>query len=187
MDNKVGYVTIVLLAITLGAVTVAFVFLQSEINSLTIPAVTPTPASGNVNPPSQTPSYTSQTPPLSPLSHSYVVYEWYLKPEYINNMTWLDQRTSEVGPVYNNSLTWKQNYVLYLSSPIAYPEQAKDDPLVWHLLGRNVFISAEFNDQTGYTKAVYDYAEYQGVTMLYGIEAFLPQMAVNGNWTRAYL
>jgi hypothetical protein len=190
VDNKVGYAIIALLIVILTAVVLVFVVLQNQINDLDNQAPTPTPPPAISNTPSYpTPTYTNPTKPNStPLKYSNVVYEWYLKPQYINNETWLNQSMSEVGPVsyYNTSLTWRQNYFDYLSRPIAYPEQAKDDPFVWHLLGRPVFIRAEFNYITGYTKAVYEYTEYQGVTMFYEIENYLPQMAVNGNWTKTY-
>lgn len=192
MDGKLGVALLVALVITVVVMVTGFSYLQNEINSLKPQTSNLQPTVSQTYPPStpnQSPtSTTGATSTQQTLPYTYVVYEWDLKPAYVNNVTWLNQSMGQISycGYYYTAKTWKENYFVYLSSHIAYPEQAKDDPLVWYLLGHTVYVSAAFDEATGHTVATYQYVEYQGVTMLYGIENFLPSMAVNGQWTKNF-
>jgi hypothetical protein len=178
----IGILLITILAIV--SITSLSYYIVSQPNQ-TQDTQTPSPTPTSTPLPEQTPT---PKPTVEPSLYDYVVFEWYLKAEYINNVTWLNESLGRVGTpqYYDSSKTWQDNYFEYLSRHIAYPAQAKDDPLVWGYLGRSVFVNAEFDEATGYTKATYQYAEYQNETMLYGIENFLPKMVNDNEWTKNF-
>jgi hypothetical protein len=189
MNNKINIIIITVLLVNLLGMVVGFSYLQQEINQLHPQTLNPTPTPNPTSILSPNPTNNSSGEETSNnLPYAFVAYEWNLKPEYINNITWLNQSMGMVGKpdYYNVDETWKENYFDYLSRHIAYPQQAKDDPLVWGLLGRSVFVNAEFDEATGHTKATYQYAEYQNETMLYGIENFLPKMVDANGWTKNF-
>ena len=87
MNNKIIPIIIAILLVIIVSMVVGFSYLQQEINQLNhkTPNQSPTPTQM----PTPTPiSYTTPTPTATPTK---VVYEWHLKPEYINNVTWLSQ------------------------------------------------------------------------------------------------
>lgn len=85
------------------------------------------------------------TPTPKTLPYSYVVYEFTLKAEYINNAEWIYN--------YDSQKTWLQNYITFLESMHGYPEQARDS-IAAMMLARKLCESSEVNIETGRTKYV---------------------------------
>ena len=165
--NKIlSAVIIVLLAVNVVVMAVGFSYLQNEINLKANKSTTPETVNGANQ---------------RPLPYSSVVYEWFLKPSYIDNVTWLSGVIA-----YNPYVSWKQNYVSFLESQLAYPSQVSGSPLAAYYLSISVAVSQVFNETTGWTVATYRYAEFQNVTMSYQIEGYLPTIADNCNWTKTY-
>jgi hypothetical protein len=119
------------------------------------------------------------------------VYEWHLEPEYINNVTWLNHTFSEKSEVfYDSDRTWTENYVIYINSFYAFPQQLMNshlEGLVGASFIRPVFGNTSFDETTGFTKATYQYAEYDHVPMYYGIESILPTIADDRGWTKNFI
>jgi hypothetical protein len=174
VDKKiVGSILITLIALFL---TVSLKYYTStQMNQNNIPSPTPTPAST----PMPTP-----TPTAEPTLADYVVYEWHLKAEYINNVTWLNW--SMAGD-YDSGKTWSENYISHINSYWAIPQQiANSDMGVLAKIAfvRQVSVNASFNEATGFTKATYQYGEDNGVPWSYAIEANLPILADSRGWTK---
>ena len=172
--------------IILATVLIGFWYLQGEINDLR-------PESENSPTTALTPSSqpnSKATAPTEQNSFSYVVYEWHLRPKYINDVTWLNQTLSEKsGIFYDSDKTWNENYITCIDSFYAYPQQLMNA----HLEGpvsaafiRRVFGNASFNEATGFTKATYQYAEYDHAPMYYLIESVLPTVADSRGWTKTF-
>ena len=182
MNGLKWFVTAITLVI-LVTVVVSFWHLQSEINSLrTEQENSPT----NTTPAPQPNSIVEHKPP-----NDYVVYEWNLKPEYIDNVTWLNETLSEKsGVLYDSEKTWTENYIICVNSFYAFPQQLMNshlEGLVGASFIRPVFGNTSFNEATGFTKATYQYAEYDGVPMYYGIESILPIIADSRGWAKNFI
>jgi hypothetical protein len=158
----------VLAAALIAAITimaVGFSVLQSEIDALKpqehSQAVTTSPTSP--------PSTLSPIATHPPYRHNYTVFEWTLKNEYINNVTWL----SSIGP-YHDIKTWTENYVYIIShnGGSAFPSQMRDS-LAAASFVVPAFVNVEFNEQTGFTKATYRYLEQDFQPYLYTVETSL--------------
>ena len=171
MDKKlVGAFVVTLIALVL---TVSLKYYTSNQSDQTgIPSPTPTPTGE------------------PEVTYDYVVYEWYLKAEFINNVTWL----SQVYYNYSVTQTWLENYIGYLES--MYYSTFPPDRLFPPNLYRNAFINAEFSVATGWTKAVYEYFAEPHYSFwndgslnycYYSIETILPTLADNRNWTKTYV
>jgi hypothetical protein len=137
-----------------------FSFLQSEIDNL---KGHPTSSTVTFSPTLHPTSPTAITPPLR---HNYTVFEWTLKAEYINNVTWL----SNIGP-YNDSKTWTENYVYLIShnGGSAFPSQMHDSLAAAYFVVP-AFVNVTFDEQTGFTKATYHYLEQDLQPYLYTVE-----------------
>jgi hypothetical protein len=183
-------IILTLLVANLVAIVIGFSYLQSEIYQLEQkpptqtkqPTLTPTAAPIN-------PTQTTPNPTPSPLPHNYTVYEWHLKANYINNVTWLSVVTA-----YNSSLTWKENYLSYLQSMYysTFPPDRLFPPSVY----QNCFVSAQFDPTTGYTKALYLYypephysywADGSLNYSYYAIENNLPFIADSQGWSKTFI
>jgi hypothetical protein len=118
----------------------------------TIIGLSPTPSNYPVDSPR--PSH-SPSPTPKP-QYQTVTFTWYLKPQYINNVSWLNQTWGTYtdynpnspyyqhnAPHYNESLSWTENYINFLAS-FKYTQSGRMD--LW-----NIFISATINLDTGYT------------------------------------
>jgi len=153
LDNKVGYAILALLLINVVVVIAGFAYLQSEIDLINPPKTNPTQPATEAYP-TPTPK-AATTPAASPAAtespYKYVVYEWTLKPENINNKDWL----KNYG-IYNSSLSWRENYIERISRCGAYPENTQGS-LASYYFRVEAFVSVDFNEQTGYTKATYTY------------------------------
>jgi hypothetical protein len=192
-------IILTLLVANLVAIAIGFNYLQSEINQLKqkTPTPTQTPTQAPTPTPTLTPTQTStptqtQTTPNptpSPLPHNYTVYEWHLKANYINNVTWLSVVTA-----YNSSLTWKENYLSYLQSMYysTFPPDRLFPPSVYQYC----FVSAQFDPTTGYTKALYLYypephysywADGSLNYSYYAIENNLPFIADSQGWSKTFI
>jgi hypothetical protein len=175
LDKKlVGSLLITLIAMVF-TVSLSY-YTSTQSNQTNIPSPTPTPT--------WPPAPTAEPE----LTHDYVVYEWHLKAEYINNVTWLNNSLATVGKpeYYNLSKTWKENYLDYLSRKETWPAQA-DGSLVIMYLAVKLFVDAEFDESTGWTKATYQYTEYENVIATYDIEHSLPDMADGRGWTKTFV
>ena len=157
---------IVLLVVNIVVMAIGFSYLQNEVN-LKANKSASTEVSSGAN--------------QRPLPYNDVVYEWFLKPEYIDNVTWLSGVVA-----YNPYISWEENYLSFLERQLAYPLQVSGSPLAAYYLSISVAVSQMFNETTGWTVATYKYAEFQNVTMAYQIEGYLPTISVNGNWTKTY-
>ncbi len=160
------------------------------------PASKPTDSSEPTPSPTVTPTSTpASTPELTPtsepeLAYDYVVYEWYLKAEYINNGTWL--RTIYYN--YTSDRTWLENYRGYLES--MYYSTFPPDRLFPPGCYVDLFVNAEFDAETGWTKAVYEYSAEPHYTYWsdgslnynhYSIETVLPTLADGRGWTKNFI
>jgi hypothetical protein len=184
--------------IILVTVLVGFWYLQSEIDSLRVEPVAspaPTPTSTPTFTPAPTPEPIPTTEPT--LAYDYVVYEWHLKAEYINNVTWLEwnmasitQGDQIISTSYDSAKTWSENYIAYINSFWAIPQQIADSDigvLAKAAFVRQVSVNASFNEATGYTKALYQYGEDDGVPWHYAIESVLPIIADGRGWTKTFI
>ncbi|MGD6806212.1 MAG: hypothetical protein ACQCN4_04570 [Candidatus Bathyarchaeia archaeon] len=181
MDSKIAYAIIVALVVSVAILGAGLLYLQTEINSLKpaqpTPTVGPTAAQTGA-----TPTYTPQPTSKSDLRYSYVVYEFRLKSDYINNQTWLSGKVA-----YNQSLSWKENYFAYLARCTVYPVQMRDS-MASMMFDTNEFVSAEFDSTTGATKVTYNYLEYNGLAEYYSIEYNLPNIIADGtSWNKNYV
>ena len=173
MDNKITYV-IVALVVSVAVLAAGLIYLQGEIHSLKTNQPTPTQAETTPN--------TSQPTSDSNLQYTYVVYEFSLKSDYINNQEWLSQKVS-----YNQSLSWKANYFTYLAKFTVYPTQMQDSTASM-LFSTHEYVSAELDANTGTTKVTYNYVEYDGVAEYYSIEHYLPDIIADGTgWDKYYV
>jgi hypothetical protein len=183
--NKIVAVGVIALLVNVAVVLIGFSYLQDEINQLKTESgssLTPTPTSTPASVPEQTPS---PEPTAEPLLHDYVVYEWHLKAEYINNVTWLNDNFG-----YDSGKTWSENYVAYINSRWAFPEQLRDSEMgviAKAAFVRQVSVNASFNEATGFTKAIYQYAEIDSVPMYYVLESTLPIIADDRGWTKTFV
>jgi len=151
------------------------------------------------NVPSPTPTPTPEPTPIAEptVAYEYVVYEWRLKAEYINNVTWLEwnmagitQGDQIISTSYDSGKTWSENYIAYINSFWAIPQQIADSDigvLAKAAFVRPVSVNASFNEATGFTKAVYQYGEDDGVPWLYAIEGMLPIIADGRGWTKTFI
>jgi hypothetical protein len=205
----VGIITVMLLNVT---VTLAgFSYLQNEINQLktedieqsntspptepTDPELTPEPSAREpteATEPEPTPQESIEPEPVEPepeRAYVYVVYEWYLKAEYMNNVTWLNwtrATTTQGGKIlrtaYDSNKTWSENYIAHIKSQYAIPKDL--DPNMGVLAKaafiRYVSVNASFNEETGYTKAIYTYEP----SLYYAIESSLERLADGRGWTK---
>ncbi len=145
------------------------------------PSIPPTEKSENENKPAET----------EELPYDFVVYEWHLKTEYINNVTWLNNTRGKLWnvnlsrnvPLYNASQTWLENYFGFLSDRKWYISDKALTPPV------DVFISAEFNAETGWTKVVYEYKEtnHPDYWNGYVIEGWLNRNVTVSGWTKTLI
>jgi hypothetical protein len=180
MNSKLAIAIIAVLLVNVVVLAAGFIYLQGEINNLKpsqpTPTVYPTAAPAGVTA-TPVPQPTTQ----QPLAHTYVVYEFNLKAEYINNADWLSTRV-----YYNQSKSWKENYFAYLASLNTYPEQMRDS-MAASLFSSHQYVSAEFDASTGATKATYNYVEYDGVPQFNSIETYLPNLHDGHGWNKSCL
>jgi hypothetical protein len=189
LDKIAGILLISLLAIV--SITSLSYYIVSQPNQTqNTPSPTPTPAS--------TPTFTPVPTAEPTLAYDYVVYEWYLKAEYINNVTWLNWSMAAVtvgdeirSTNYDSSKTWSENYIAYVNHFEDIPQQVADSDSMgpiskWSFI-RQLSVNASFNEATGYTKAFCQYAEYEDVPFQYGIELELPLLADDRGWTKAFV
>ena len=189
MDKIVTILLISLLAIV--SITSLSYYIVSQPNQTqNTPSPTPTPT----NTPAFTPAPTAEPT----LAYDYVVYEWHLKAEYINNVTWLNWSMAAVtvgdeirSTNYNSSKTWSENYIAYVNHFEDIPQQVADSDSMgpiskWSFI-RQLSVNALFNEATGYTKAFCQYAEYEDVPFQYGIELELPLLSDDRGWTKTFV
>lgn len=117
-------------------------------------------------PPEKTPQPYPEPKPKEPLPYDFVVYEWHLNQQQINNVTWLNV---SMGYKYNTSISWVENYIYYLSRLWAKP--TKSAPGI--MRDYSVFVNAEFDQITGYTKATYLYKRFDGHIYYYFLDEFI--------------
>jgi hypothetical protein len=177
----------IIIGVLLTGMVVGFCIIQGEINQLKALAPTPTPQ------PTPLRHEPQVTPPPKHPGAKYVVYEWYLKAEYINNTTWLIRKSQKESYtmvptfVFKEARSWKQNYDAYLANFKAYPH-SDGGPFSSLALGQDAFVSAEFNEATGYTKATYRYLENYYGPYGYWVEfIFLEPQYIDGTWTKTYI
>jgi hypothetical protein len=131
---------------------------NTVISSTPTPPQTQTPT--NENPTGVIFSSPSQAPMPTPI-YQTVTFTWYLKPQYLNNVTWLNQTwgthttlnlTSPKAPYYNETSSWKENYLNFLASIHYYVVRlhpSLDD-----------YVSANVDMETGYTVLVNKFINY---------------------------
>jgi hypothetical protein len=180
LDNRIGAIIIAMLLTTVVVMVVGFAYLQNEINSLKPQAPNPTasPTNTAVFTPEPIPTTTAETP----TPYAYVVYEWYLQPEIMGNITWLDNAMNDD---YNSSRSWKQNYIDYIASIWEIPQGMKDSGMSGLAGAAFIFylpVTVSYTDDTGYTRVTYQYKD----DTYYVIESALPVLAVNGDWTKQF-
>ncbi|MCW4000665.1 MAG: hypothetical protein NWE93_10535 [Candidatus Bathyarchaeota archaeon] len=178
MNSKLALAVIAVLLVNVIVLAAGFLYLQGEINSLKPPQTTPT---AYPTAPSEATATPAPQPTSQPLPYNYVVYEFNLKSECINNVEWLSTKTP-----YNQSISWKENYIAYLASLDSYPEQTRDS-MASMMFSSHEFVSAEFDASTGATKATYNYLEYNGVPEFNSIETYLPNLHDGAGWNKNYL
>ena len=112
MDKIAGILLISLLAIV-SIISLSYYIVSQPNQTQNTPSPTPTPTNTPVSSPAPT------TEPT--LAYDYVVYEWHLKAEYINNVTWLNWSMAAVtvgdeirSTNYNSNKTWSENYIAYV-------------------------------------------------------------------------
>jgi hypothetical protein len=177
LDKIAGLLLISLLAIV-TAVSFSFYIVSQQNQAQNTSSPTPTPAST----PLSTPASTAEPE----LAYNYAVYEWHLKAEYINNTAWLSQAYIP----YNITQTWLENYITFLASSEAFPSQASDSIAAGALVTSGAFVNAEFNQETGWTKATYKYYEFENVAYSYTLETALPSIgdfADDREWTKTFI
>jgi hypothetical protein len=105
------------------------------------------------------PTPTQNSTPTPTSEYSTVTFTWYLKPEYINNVTWLNQTWGGKGNntsqsrtnYYDESVSWNENYLNFLASLPYYVVRLQ--PLL------EDYVSASVNMETGYTVLVNKYID----------------------------
>lgn len=160
MDGKLGVALLIVLIVNVVVMVAGFGYLQGEINSLKPSAPTPTVTASTppymTESPTQSPTALPSTAPApSSAAYSNVVFEWYLKPEFKNNQTWLE---SAMHGDYNPDKTWKQNYVQYIGSFWEIPQGLVDSEmgvLAKAAFIRNVPVDTVYDEASGYTKTTY--------------------------------
>ncbi len=169
MPNKISVVVIAILVGIIIVMALGFSYLQNEINNLKPATNNPTSTALPTSSPSSIGTSPSPSPTTQTTSYTYTVFEWYVRNEYINNVSWLDS----IGP-YDSSKSWTENYRSLISSNggSAFPAQAHDS-LAAVYLTVPAFVSVEFNERTGWTKATYKYFEQDGEPYLYTVETSL--------------
>jgi hypothetical protein len=200
MNNKLSIVIVAVLLVNIVIMIAGFSFLQQEINVLKPQTPSPSPSPTPYVAPSVSPQPTQtvpsgETPSAKP--HMSVVYEWRLKPEYVNNVTWLNwsmagatQGDQIISTSYVSDNSWTENYIAYISNIWEIPQQVADS----HLSGlvgasfiMHVPVKVTFDEATGLTRVVYDYVESGGVPVRYVIESILPVIAVDGQWSKTVI
>jgi len=180
MNKKSVALVVVALLFNVAVVVTAFGYLQNEINQLKIEGQkesTSPEASDSASPEtSEEPDEfeqpeTLQEPdaPQTSLTpqgtgsdqYSSVVYEWYLKPEYLNNVTWLNwtmatetQDSQIISTHYVSSKNWSENYVSHLKGYLFVPDFVKESGmgvLAGAAFVQNVLLPVSFDQTTGYT------------------------------------
>lgn len=131
-------------------VTVSGGYVFSTLNKTIETPNTPSPTNTPTISPTQQ-SNSNPSPTAKPLQHKYTVFEWYLKSDYINNITWLSSVI-----IYNSSISWTGNYKGFIERTGAFPAQARDSLAAMYLVVP-VNGQVEFNSQTGFTKVTCDY------------------------------
>jgi hypothetical protein len=178
MDKAIiGILLIAILAIV-SITSLSYYIASQSTQTSNDPSRTPTPTSS----PTITPDPTAKPE----LSYDYVVYEWHLKAEYINNIGWLSNAYSP----YDVTQTWRENYIAFLSSREAFPSQASDSIAAAALVTSGAFVDAEFNQETGWSKATYKYYEFENVAYSYTIETALSGLddfADDRGWTKTFV
>jgi hypothetical protein len=101
----------------------------------------------------------------------------------MGNETWLKEVVSTTDVNYDSSKSWSANYIAFISSIWEVPESVK----VNHITGlvgasfiEHLPVTVSYDDGTGYTKATYQYED--GICHV--IESTLPDIAIDGNWTK---
>lgn len=182
--NRVGTILAAALLVTIVVMVAGFSVLQNEIDSLrsyptqtpasSNPALTPEPTSTSVISPSPNPTY------------SNVIYSWTLKPEARENVAWLNESAYTTGVTYDAGKSWSDNYIAYISSIWEIPSFVRDADLQG-LIGAafimHLTVTVTYNDATGYTQSTYQYQE----ATIYCLEEMVPNMALDGNWTKGYV
>ena len=178
----IGILLVTIIAIVSITSLSYYIVSQSNENP-NLPSPTPTPTST----PAFTPAPTNET------SYTYIVYEWYLKAEYINNVTWLNwsmagatQGDQILRTSYDSDKTWSENYITYIKSRKAIPEEIAYSGM--GVLAKGAFVlqvsvNASFNEATGFTKALYKYGE----DLVYSIDSVLPIIADDRGWTKTFV
>jgi hypothetical protein len=179
MNNKIGLGIIVLLVINLVVLIGGFGYSKQETN----PQPKQTPIQ-SLNPRIQsTPQPTSQST-LQQISNKTITYEWNLKPEFMNNVTWLsDTMYDSARLFYSSNITWAENYYGYLRQFWVFPKALADSNI--GALVKAAFISymplnATYDEKTGLTKASYPYNDAVG----YAIEGYMPYLSDGRGWTK---
>lgn len=184
MNKILGIGIIITLLVNVLVMLIGFSYLQDEINQLkTEPDLSSTP-----KPTSTPPTIPEQSPPpeatVEPSLYDYVVFEWYLKAEYINNVTWLNMTWAS----YDFGKTWSENYIAYIDDFWAIPQGIADSDI--GVLAKAAFViqvsaNVSFNEATGFTKVLYQYSESD--ELYYAIESSLPRLADTRGWTKTYI
>ena len=184
MDKAIiGVLLIAIIAIVSATSLAYYVAIQTNETHNT-PLPTPTPASTPLSTPAPTAEPT--------LTNDYVVYEWHLKAEYVNNVTWLNSTIrSTTAEYYDSDKTWTENYIAYIDGFWAIPKQIADAPEMG-VLAKAAFViqvsaSVSFNEATGFTEVVYQYAESGGEPLYYVIESSLTNLADDRGWTKTFI
>ena len=180
LDKKVlGVLLITLLAIVFAVSLSYFLFSQPNQTPNNL-SPTPTPTSTPTTIPEQTPT---PRPTFEPSLYHNVVFEWYLKAEYINNVTWLNSSWKS----YDYSKKWSENYVDYIDSFWALPQEIADSDI--GVLSKAAFViqvsaNVSFDESTGFTRVLYQYSESDD--LYYVLESSLPRLADSRGWTKTY-
>jgi hypothetical protein len=186
MNNKINVIIIATLLVIIVGMVAGFSYLQQEISQLN--PKTPTQSPKPSETPTQIPTPTSYSTPTPKTTPTKVVYEWHLKPEYINNVTWLNQSMTDIfSKHYDSSKTWSENYIQFIDSFWEIPQQYLDSgmgALAGAYLIQHLPVNTSFDESTGLTIAEYQYAESNSVPLHYVIESILPTIADNSGWTR---
>jgi hypothetical protein len=176
LDKKIiGILLTAVLAIVFTASLSYFLFGQPN-QTPNIPSPTPTPTPTLSPTPTTTPALTPA--PTSELPYTYVVYEWYLNASQANSVDWLTQAT--YGE-YDASKSWTTNYFDYLASLHTAPTQ--DAPWMLYVY---LYVTAEYNASTGWTKATYEYMEYNDEVCYYNIEYVLTDRWKIADWSKTF-
>ena len=180
LDKKVLGVLLITLFATVFAVSLGYFLFSQPNQTPNSLSPTPTPTSTPPTIPEQTPT---PKPTLEPSLYNNIVFEWYLKVEYINNVTWLDSSWSS----YDDAKTWSENYIDYIDSFWALPQEIADSGI--GVLAKAAFViqvsaNVSFDEATGFTRVLYQYSESDD--LYYVLESSLPSLADSGGWTKTY-